>query len=130
MSLQEIDAAISSGLPEEQLQDLRDYFGRSRPTRADLRSALFSTITRKYAHQRYLFPAPAGLSESLHPLMAWWAVLYALSMLARYQPAQWAGHINVDDSQHAVPIEKLLERAMGHLPVLIADTIDEVATWT
>lgn len=28
--------------------------------------------------------------------MAWWAVLYALSMLARYHPAQWANRINVD----------------------------------
>ncbi|MDX2396246.1 MULTISPECIES: YaaC family protein [unclassified Streptomyces] len=44
--------------------------------------------------------------------------LKRLSMLARYQPAQWANHINVDGSRHAVPIEKILERAMDHLPVL------------
>ncbi|MFF3327613.1 YaaC family protein [Streptomyces sp. NPDC002889] len=86
-------------------------------------------MTRNYAGHRYLFPAVAGLPRELHPLMAWWAVLYALSMLARYQPAQWENHINVDGSRHAVPIEKVLERAMEHLPVLIADTIEEVATW-
>jgi hypothetical protein len=88
-----------------------------------------SAMTRKYAGHRYFFPAVAGLPRELHPLMAWWAVLYALSMLARYQPAQWANHINVDGSRHAVPIEKIMEQAMEHLPVLIADTIEEVATW-
>lgn len=51
-------------------------------------------------------PSQAGregttTTRSLHPLMAWWAVLHALSMLARYQPAEWATHINIDDSPHA-----------------------------
>ncbi|MFF4466501.1 YaaC family protein [Streptomyces mirabilis] len=86
-------------------------------------------MTRGYAGHRYFFPAVAGRSRELHPLMAWWTVLYALSMLARYQPAQWASHINVDGSRHTVPIEKVLERAMEHLPVLIADTIEEVSAW-
>jgi hypothetical protein len=97
---------------------------------AEQRLERLHTMTRGYAGHQYFFPAVAGLSQELHPLMAWWAVLYALSMLARYQPAQWAGHIAVDGSQHAVPIERLLERAMEHLPVLIADTIGEVATWS
>ncbi|MDT0398488.1 MULTISPECIES: YaaC family protein [Streptomyces] len=86
-------------------------------------------MTRAYAGHRYFFPAVAGLPRELHPLMAWWVILYALSMLARYQPAQWAGHIDVDGNRHAVPIEKVMERAMEHLPVLIADTIEEVSTW-
>jgi hypothetical protein len=86
-------------------------------------------MTRGYAGHRYFFPAVAGLPRDLHPLMAWWAVLYPLSMLARYQPAQWAKLIDIDASRHAVPIEKLLDQAMKHLPVLIADTIEDVATW-
>lgn len=68
------------------------------------------------------------MKRDLHLLMAWWAVLYALSMLARYEPATWVKLISVDDSQHTVPIERLLERAITHLPVLIADTITEVST--
>ncbi|MFJ1789667.1 YaaC family protein [Streptomyces anulatus] len=96
---------------------------------ADHRWTRLRTMTRGYAGHRYFFPAPAGLSHDLHPLMAWWAVLYVLSMLARYQPAQWAKHIDIDVSTHAVPIEKSLERALTHLPTLIADTIDEVAAW-
>jgi hypothetical protein len=41
--------------------------------------------------------------------------------------ADQAARISVDGSRHAVPIERLLERALGHLPGLIVDTIDEVA---
>lgn len=91
------------------------------------RLACLRSKTRPYAGHLYFFPAIAPLSKELHPLMAWWTVLYALSMLARYEPARWAEHISVDGSRHAVPIERLLECALTHLPVLIADTIDEVA---
>jgi hypothetical protein len=48
-------------------------------------------------------------------------------MLARYQPAEWAGHINVDDSRHAVAVESLLKRAISIVPALIAEAIDQVA---
>lgn len=93
------------------------------------RMGRMSTMTRGYAGHRYFFPKLGGLSRELHPLMVWWAVLYTLSMLTRYEPAQWAGHIDIDASQHAILVEKLLDLAMQHLPVLIAETIDEVATW-
>lgn len=86
------------------------------------------SMTRDYAGQRYFLPVLAPMSRELHPLMAWWAVLYALSMLARYEPANWVSNISVDNSQHAVSIERLLERAITHLPVLIAGTITEVST--
>jgi len=85
------------------------------------------SITRAYAGQRYFLPVIAHLTCEFHPLMAWWAVLYALSMLARYEPARWVGHINVDSSRHAVHIERFLEQALVQLPAVIADTIDEVA---
>jgi hypothetical protein len=32
-------------------------------------------------------------------------------MLARYQPAEWAGHIDIDSRRHAA-IEKLLKEAL------------------
>ncbi|MGW0703343.1 YaaC family protein [Streptomyces sp. NPDC002867] len=83
-------------------------------------------MTRRYAGACYFLPVLSPMKRELHPLMAWWAVLYTLSMLARYQPATWVKLISVDDSPHAVPIERLLERAISHLPVLIADTIAEV----
>ena len=85
-------------------------------------------MTRGYAGQRYFLPVLAPMSRELHPLMAWWAVLYALSMLARYEPSSWVTNISVDYSQLAVSIERLLEHAINHVPVLIADAITEVST--
>jgi hypothetical protein len=80
------------------------------------RLAHLRAMTRSYAGDRYFLPVLGSMKRGLHPLMAWWAVLYALSMLA------------IDNSQYTVPIERLLERAISHLPVLIADTITEVST--
>ncbi|MFI1176630.1 YaaC family protein [Streptomyces melanogenes] len=95
------------------------------------RLARLRAMTRAYAGSRYFLPVLGSMRRELHPLMAWWAVLYALSMLARYQPAVWGTLISVDASRHAVPavpIERLLERAINHLPVLVADAITEVST--
>ena len=91
------------------------------------RLALLETITRPYISTLYFFPIVTSQKRSLHPLMAWWAVLHTLSMLARYQPAEWASYINVDTSQYAVAIERLLKTAVRVLPQLVAETIDRVA---
>ncbi|GHC89791.1 hypothetical protein GCM10007079_35560 [Nocardiopsis terrae] len=92
------------------------------------RVELLNAKTRAYLGDRYFFPGPGtpGADRGLHPLMAWWAVLYALSMLARYQPVEWARHIDVNTSESAVPIEELLRAALGILPELIRETINEV----
>jgi len=82
------------------------------------RQARLRAMTRSYAEDRYFLPVLGAMKRELHPLMAWWAVLYALSMLSRYQPAVWGTLISVDSSRHAVPIERLLERAITHLSVL------------
>ena len=37
-----------------------------------------------------------GDQQALHPLLAWWAILFALSMLARYQPDTWTDYLDVD----------------------------------
>ncbi|MFI8301369.1 YaaC family protein [Streptomyces nigra] len=92
------------------------------------RLAHLRAMTRKHTGDRYFLPVLPPMKRELHPLMAWWAVLYALSMLSRYQPAAWSELINVDRNQHAVPIERLLEHAINHLPILIADAITEVST--
>jgi len=86
----------------------------------------WKTVPRSYGDARYFFPALGANTASLHPLMTWWAVLHTLSMLARYQPAEWSDHIDVDRSRYAVPLESLLNRALEFLPRLIAYTIDEV----
>ena len=47
-----------------------------------------------YRGHRMAFSAAEGQAAPLHPLMVWWAVLYALSMLTRYHPTPYA----VDDA--------------------------------
>lgn len=92
------------------------------------RTALLESLTRRYKGSLHFFPAVTpDDSRNLHPLMAWWTVLYALSMLARYQPAEWASHINVDTSPHAVAIERLLKDAIDGIPRLVLEAIDEVS---
>jgi hypothetical protein len=93
----------------------------------DERLDFLAAMTRSYNGSLYFFPALGASGRSLHPLMAWWAVLHTLSMLARYQPAEWAEHINVDNSRHAVPLESILKRAIDIVPRLIAETIDQVS---
>lgn len=84
-------------------------------------------LTRSHGGARWFLPAIPPTSREPHLLMAWWAVIYTLSMLARYEPAGWAGLISVDNNHHAVPIEGLLKRAIDFIPGLIASTLEEVS---
>jgi YaaC-like Protein len=77
----------------------------------------FDTMGTKYRGAQYWFPAVGG--QRLHPLIVWWAVLYALSMLARYEPQRWADVIRVNTSRWAVPLEHLLNGALDALPEVI-----------
>jgi hypothetical protein len=80
-------------------------------------------VMTSYNGSLYLLPAVGGNDRPLHPLMAWWAVLYILSMLARYQPAEWVSHTNVDSGRYAVALEQLLTDALVTVPRLIYETI-------
>ncbi|WP_432973577.1 YaaC family protein [Dactylosporangium sp. CA-233914] len=86
-----------------------------------------SHTTSYRLHDRYVFPAVGANTDSLHPVMAWWAVLFALSMLARYHPEAWADHIAVDNSKVAVRIEHLLTEALTAVPELLLQTILDVS---
>jgi hypothetical protein len=88
--------------------------------------AYLESFTRAYGRGRYLFPAVTGEGKTMHPLMAWWAVLFVLSMLARYEPARWGAHIAVDSSRHAVTLERILGRAREVVPQVVAETLQEV----
>jgi hypothetical protein len=85
-------------------------------------------FARPYGNSLQLFPSVGQNSASLHPILAWWAILFALSMLARYQPAEWVRHIDVDSSEAAVPIERILSDATTVVPRLLAATIREVSS--
>lgn len=74
------------------------------------------------------FPAIGTDERSPHPLLIWWAVLYTLSKLARYEPSSWALLISINSSSAAAAIENLLRESMVTLPELIHRTIREVAS--
>jgi len=93
----------------------------------DRRLEFIRSVTRSYCGNRYFFPVMGNSGSGIHPLMAWWAVLHSLSMLARYQPAEWSAQIDIDRSQYAVALEVLLSEALAVVPALIAETIEQVA---
>lgn len=68
---------------------------------------------------RWLIPRLPDESQLLSPLMLWWLLLFGLSLLARYKPALWVDALAVDGSDHAVPLEVLLDQAVEALPGLI-----------
>jgi hypothetical protein len=76
--------------------------------------------------ERFIFPAIGGANRPLHPLLAWWALLFTLSMLARYEPASWTSHLARDESANAVPIEAALDGGLHTCPELIAHAIHAV----
>jgi hypothetical protein len=78
---------------------------------------------------RWVFPALGGGKTALYPLLAWWALLFALSMLARYEPASWTGHLDVDASPNTVPLESALGHALDACPQLILYAIRAVGSY-
>lgn len=82
----------------------------------------YSAMGTPYRGARYWFPTIGG--QRLHPLIVWWAVLYTLSMLARYEPQRWVDMIRVNTSPWAVPLEHLLNAALDALPEVIFAALD------
>lgn len=128
--------------------DSRDDLVRAQPWRTEPGSSPHATIlriwdlpeggdvrefwtsrTREYgtSKERWVFPAPRGQSLPIHPLVAWWGILYTLSMMARYHPASWVEHLNVDSASTAVPLELALDAALDVCPLLIYQAIQEVS---
>ena len=64
-------------------------------------------------------PAIGSMTSGLHPFLALWAVLLALSSLSRYQPATWSKMTDIDKSAEANPIEHLLEEAVRSVPAAV-----------
>ncbi len=84
--------------------------------------------SRQVVKIRWVFPAIGGAAQPIRPVLTWWAVLYALSMLARYEPASWTDHLDVDQSRNAVPLETALGLALDTCPQLILHAIRAVTT--
>lgn len=76
----------------------------------------------------FLFPSVGTMAEPAHPLLVWWAVLFGLSILARYEPEHWATIIDIDESPDANAVEHVLEQAVEVVPHLALRAIQEVAS--
>jgi YaaC-like Protein len=71
----------------------------------------------------YLMPGLGTNDDVLTPLMVWWALLYALSHVARYQPAAWTRALDPLNSTLAVPIESALTWAREVMPGVILEVL-------
>lgn len=86
---------------------------------------LMSTIAPSYnSHQHgYLRPVVGAGGDHPSPLMTWWALLFALSMFARYKPAEWVQLLNVDRSADATVVESILTQGLEAVPRLVLGAI-------
>ena len=76
-------------------------------------------------HDLLALPTVGRMSAPLDPFIAWWAVLFALSMMARYEPSYWTGMIRIDSSKDANAIENLLDQALDAVPHLVLLAISQ-----
>ena len=73
------------------------------------------------------FPEFNALGEKgLNPLCAWWGILCALSMLARYAPSTWATDIDVDRTSYAVDVAQLVEDAGRQVSLKIGSLLADI----
>jgi hypothetical protein len=72
-----------------------------------------------YRRMAILLPRAGESEKALRPLMSWWTLLYALSMLARYAPSKWTETLSIADSPVSSRIEFLLDAAIDAVPELL-----------
>lgn len=72
------------------------------------------------------------LSDGSSPseLMTWWALLYALSMLARYEPAGWFKALAYDNSPWAAPLGELLRVGIAVVPDMVLGALYGKREWS
>lgn len=88
----------------------------------DDRARRIEFVAPMYRGRRYLVPELGNIGV-IPTIMRWWLVLFALSMLARYEPAEWSALMDVDKSEWAAPLEYALDEALVALPPLVLSAI-------
>jgi hypothetical protein len=71
----------------------------------------------------YLRPPVSIDGTTPVPLMTWWAILLALSSLARYEPEVWVAALDVNTSRIATALEALMEVAEARIPKLVEEAL-------
>jgi hypothetical protein len=88
--------------------------------------AFFDKIAPEYRYRgdRFLRPAiEPDSSPPPSPLMTWWLLLYAFSILARYTPRRWAQLLDLDNPGAAL-LQYALEEALTAVPQLVLEALD------
>lgn len=73
---------------------------------------------------RWLRPGVSGVP--LSSLLTWWALLFGLSMVARYEPAGWVSALRYDESELAAPLEQLLDVGLDRVPELVLGALRDL----
>ncbi|MGO4651134.1 YaaC family protein [Arthrobacter sp. 2RAF22] len=81
-------------------------------------SSDFDSRSVDYHGVHYVYPCLDSSGLPAHPFLIWWAALFVLSRLARYQPNEWLELTSVSQSAHAVAIEHILGEALRAVPEL------------
>ena len=81
------------------------------------------TLGTPYLGQHWTFPDPGEAGVAAHPIMLWWALMFALSMRARYEPQAWLDDLDVNNNPHAVALERALDLAVSVPPALVAELL-------
>ncbi|WP_345067330.1 YaaC family protein [Leifsonia kafniensis] len=90
----------------------------------EIKSGYFRpTSSSVYRRHDLILPSVGSSEKSLQPLMSWWLVLYALSMVARYSPSDWTAALSISSSPIASKIEHVLDAAVDAVPDLIAEAL-------
>jgi hypothetical protein len=71
---------------------------------------------------RWWRPLVGGAAMS--DLMMWWALLFGLSMLARYEPAGWGAMLDLDVSPLSSHLVRLMDAAVGVVPELVLNVLE------
>lgn len=87
----------------------------------------YDSICQTLGDGQHIFPGLGGTSLPPSEFTLWWAMLYAMSMRARYQPDRWRHDLDVDANPYAVPLEAGLSGALVRCPQLIDTAIRQVA---
>jgi hypothetical protein len=80
-------------------------------------------VATRYGPSYYLRPGLGANGLEVDLIMTWWATLFTLSSLTRYEPALWRDALDVDTSEVAVVLEEILEVAQKRVPELLYEAL-------
>jgi hypothetical protein len=95
---------------------------------AEVGSARFPIGAEAYRNSVAILPRLGDATAAPPPLALWWMLLFALSMLARYSPRDWASVMDLRHSPTAPLVEFVLDTAIDAVPNLIAEALSTLNT--